>query len=471
MELSEYLATLRRWWIAIVVIMLVGAGAGFAVARSSTPLYKATSSVFVSATSGDNVSDLVQGSTYTQNLMQSFAALAQMPSVLNPVIDQLGLDETPATLAKSISADNPLNTVLIEITVVDASPQTAAKVANAVAGSLATVAQSLSAKKSDNSPAITMKSVATASVPTAAFSPNTKLLVILWAAGALILAVVICLGHRMLDRRIQSERELASSGGLPLLGSIPVTKGLDATRPAALLAVSGLNGDAFRRLADHVLNSRPGGHVSSAVITSLHLGQGKTTVALGLAAALSERGIRVLIIDGDLRRSGASEGCGFGGHLGLADVLSGSCTVREAIVPWQGFDVLPAGSPCTEPGPIFTSGTMEELFEQVLSDYDFVLSDSAAIEPVADTFPLTRLTDGAIVVVPPNAVTAEEVLAAVASVDAVNGKVLGFVFNKAKPSNGRTGSYGSVHPARHTRAGRKETAAVPVHAPTTDVLS
>ena len=250
MELSDYLATLRRYWVAIVVIILVGAGAGFDVVRASTPLYKSTSSVFVSATSGENASDLVQGSAYTQNLIQSFAALAQMPSVLDPVIQELGLDVTAQTLAKSISADAPLNTIIIEITVVNASPEMSAKVANAVAESLSTVAQSLSPKKLDSTPAITMKAVATASVPTAAFSPNTRLIVIIWAAGAAILAIAFFLGRRVLNRKIQSERELAGIDSLPLLASLPHAKGFRTSHSAAFMASTGLNADTFRRMAD-----------------------------------------------------------------------------------------------------------------------------------------------------------------------------------------------------------------------------
>lgn len=471
MELSDYLATLRRYWVAIVVIMLVGAGTGFAVVRASTPLYKSTSSVFVSATSGENASDLVQGSAYTQNLIQSFAALAQMPSVLDPVIDELKLDVTAQTLAKSISADAPLNTIIIEITVVDASPEMTAKVANAVAKSLATVAQSLAPKKSDSTPAITMTAVATASVPTAAFSPNTKLIVIIWAGGAAILAIAFFLGRQVLNRKIQSERELTGIDELPLLASLPHTKGLHASHSAALMASTGLNGDVFRRMADHVVNSKPDGKVRSAVVTSLYVEQGKTTVALGLALALSEQGIRVLLLDADLRRSEVTEGCGLRGHVGLTDVVAGTCTLEEAVVPWTTVDVLPAGTPTSEPGRLMNAKGMEELFGHGLSGYDFVLCDSAAMLPVADTLPLTRLTDGAILVVPVNAVSADDVSTVVTSVSAVKGKVLGFVLNGSKFAAVKGGGYDTERLPRHTRAVRMGPGVVPSQAPREDVLS
>ena len=67
MDLIEYAAVLRRRWLAIVVLMLLGGAIGLGYGKSSAPTYQATSKVFVSVENGSSVSDLVQGSTITQN--------------------------------------------------------------------------------------------------------------------------------------------------------------------------------------------------------------------------------------------------------------------------------------------------------------------------------------------------------------------------------------------------------------------
>ena len=81
----------RRWrWIAAAVVVgLLGALLMVTVADRT---YRSTASVFFSLQYGDSAADLVQGSTYAQDQVASFAALATTPSVLQPVIDDLDLD-------------------------------------------------------------------------------------------------------------------------------------------------------------------------------------------------------------------------------------------------------------------------------------------------------------------------------------------------------------------------------------------
>ena len=144
MEPHEYVAILRRRWILLVLAGLVGAVVAFGYASSLPQLYRSTSSVFVAAQRGDTTTELVQGSTYTQAQVQSFAQLAQVPQVLNPVIAQLRLDTTARDLAGSVTADIRLNTVIIDISVSNSSPERAAAIADAIAASLALTAEQLS---------------------------------------------------------------------------------------------------------------------------------------------------------------------------------------------------------------------------------------------------------------------------------------------------------------------------------------
>ena len=74
MDLHQYLLAIRKRWITIVALILAGAAAGFVVAAQMTPVYRSTASVFISARQGDNTSELLQGSTFAQNVVQSYAA-------------------------------------------------------------------------------------------------------------------------------------------------------------------------------------------------------------------------------------------------------------------------------------------------------------------------------------------------------------------------------------------------------------
>ncbi len=122
MQLHEYFTVVRKRWLLILLMTLLGGGAAAAVSLTSTPQYQAGASVYFSLPVGKTAGDLSQGSTYMQNQMLSYATLATMPAVLNPVIDRLGLDMTAAQLAGSVNATASNDTVIIDIEATNASP-------------------------------------------------------------------------------------------------------------------------------------------------------------------------------------------------------------------------------------------------------------------------------------------------------------------------------------------------------------
>lgn len=425
MEFSDYVGTLRRHAMVIAAIVLLGALAGFLFARSSPPLYKSASSVFVSATRGENASDLVQGSVYTQNLMQSYAKLVQTPSVLGPVVQSLGLDVTETQLGSQISADAPLNTVIIVVTVTDESPGQAAAIANAVTAELATVAQGLSPKNADGTHGITLAQVGKATPPASPFAPNTNLLVVGGAGLGLLLALGLVVGRQLVQRRITTESELRIAAPAPLLGQLPQAR----RRAPHAQATTGPSRDAFLRLADRVANAPGPVPLRSVVVTSAGRGEGKTHAALNLALAMAEFHGRVLLVDADLRTPSVARLCGLPPVPGLSNVLNHRASVEVAAVPWRGIWVLPAGTPNQNPTRALNSPAMAKTFIDLLRDYDFVVCDSTAVLTLADTLPLTRMTDGAVVVARVGRTRRAQLAAAVEAVGDAGGEVTGLVLN------------------------------------------
>ncbi len=103
--MNEYLSALRKRWWVIAVLAAVGAGIGYYNTQSATPMYRASSEMYVSLTRGDTVGELVQGSTYTRGLVESFVQLATTPRVLDPVVEDLGLTVSSRALAGAVTAD------------------------------------------------------------------------------------------------------------------------------------------------------------------------------------------------------------------------------------------------------------------------------------------------------------------------------------------------------------------------------
>lgn len=434
MEPQEYFAILRKRMLMILSLGLLGAAAGFGYASTLPLAYTSTSSVFVSAERGETSSELVQGATYTQNLVQSYVRLATMPAVLTPVIESLGLDTTPRALASAISVDAPLNTVIIEIQATHGSPEMSARIADAVAGSLARQAQDLSPTGADNEPSISMKVVAPAQVPLAPSAPNTRLITLTMGAAGLLVGVIYAFARELLDNRVRSEKDLERVGEAPLLAAVPRAHRQSRDPIVMRAEPHGPRAEAYRRLRTNIQFSDVDKGIRSVLVTSAMAGEGKTTTSVNLALAAAERMPRVLLIDADLRRPTVAGFFGLEGAVGLTTVLRGDIDADEAIVPLaDGMpDVLPAGVIPPNPGQLLGSDAMTTLLAELHGRYDFIVVDSPPVVPVTDALTLTRLTDGTLVVAEYLTTRRVQLARALASLADVNARVLGVVLNRVR---------------------------------------
>ena len=96
-------------WIVVCACLLLGGGAGLAVGLLRAPQYTATAKLFVSTAIVAPVADPSRGGMVTGDTVQSYAGVAVSPYVLDPVIDDLGLDTTAEELTESVAATAPLD--------------------------------------------------------------------------------------------------------------------------------------------------------------------------------------------------------------------------------------------------------------------------------------------------------------------------------------------------------------------------
>jgi len=433
MEPVEYLRSIARRWLAVILLGVLGAGAGFAYATSLPLLYRATSSVFVSSPRGETTSELVQGFTFTEKLVQSYAQLATMPAVLQPVIDQLELDTTPTALASRVSASTPLNTVIIEVTVVDRSAEQSAAIANAITRSLATTGQELAPQGPAGSPSVTLETVSTAQPPARPFSPNTPLIVVTGLLLGLGLGVAYAVLRDMLDARVRDEKDLERVTDAPLLGKVGQKGRKDPAGVAMRVMPRSPLAEAYRRIRANLefidVDHRP----RTIVVTSAVTKDGKSTTSVNLALALAERSSRVLLIDADLRRPSIADICGVDGDVGLTTVLVGAISPDEAIVPCgDSLSVLSAGALPPNPGQLLGSDAMRSLLGMLSERFDYIVIDSPPLLSATDTLGLSHLADGAIVVARYRTTRRAQLKDTIESLENVNARVLGIVLNFVK---------------------------------------
>ncbi len=401
MKFIDYVNAVRKHWLLIGIFAMIGAGVAFGLAKTATPTYQASSKVYVGVNTGGTVDELVQGSTFTQNLVQSYAQIATMPVVLDPVIEYLDLQTEARSLAKSVRADTPLNTVIIEITVTDSDPAQATNIANAIAAQLPRTVKSLAASKSEapKAAAVNVTTVSRAIAPSYPVSPNTKLQTALGLALGLLAGVLLALARHLLDTRLRGVDDIRQLTDVPILGMIPSWRGPDSEKVSVLRRPRSPRSESYRRLKSNLEFIKEGG-ATCIVVTSALPGEGKSTTAANLAAAMAEDGSHVLLVDADLRRPTVADTTGLESAIGLSTVLIGKAQLFGSVQTWGSttVDVLTSGEIPPNPLQLLESRAMEGLLVNARTAYDFVVIDSPPLLSLVDAAVLARRTDGPIIV-------------------------------------------------------------------------
>lgn len=168
----------------------------------------------------------------------------------------------------------------------------------------------------------------------------------------------------------------------------------------------------------------------SLLITSALPQEGKSFLALNLAAVISQHGReRVLLLEGDLRRPSYCDLLGVDRPAGLAEYCRSGEGLAKFVYRLRGanFCVLPAGQDTSRPTEVLASNRMGEALEDSGRVFDWVLVDSAALVPAADSALLSHLCDGVLLVVRRNRTSTAAVHEALERIEL--DKLLGLALN------------------------------------------
>ena len=431
MHAMEFLQVLKKRWLYVLLPTLLGFGVATAISFAATPIYQATASVYFSLPFGESASDLFQGSNYTQKQLSSYATLATLPVVLEPVVEKLNLPVTAADLASSVDAVASNDTVLIEIRASDSSPDESAAVANAVADQLAVVVRDLSPKGADGQPSVDVSIVAQAIPPSTPSSPNTRRNAAAGFLGGLFAGLLLALARDRLDTRVRGPKDFPA--GVSRLATVPFDKA--ARKDPLITERGGRSGrtEVFRSLRTNLQFVDVAQPAKVMVITSAVAGEGKSSTATNLAIVFAEAGKHVLLIDADLRRPRVSEYMGLEGSVGLSNVLVGQAPVQDVIQHWgrDGLSVLASGSLPPNPSELLGSPNMASLLKALRRSYDLILIDAPPLLPVTDAAVAGVQADGVVLVVRYGKTTKNQLASATQSLTAVDARVLGVVLNMA----------------------------------------
>lgn len=443
MDLRDYVRVLSKRWPSILLLALLGVALAAFLNFRAAKIYTASAQSFIaiSIPSESGVGNLAAESYYTLQRIQSYIQVVSSPGVLQPVIDELGLDTTVQGLRGSVSATNPSDTVLVNITVARTDPQQAAAIANAVSVQLGAVIQGLETSTSGKVVPVKLTVTDPALPPGAPSSPRSSTNLLIGFLVGLALGVGQAFLREILDRSIKSPDELTELTGATPVGILlfdPTAK----EKPIVALDQRSTRAEAFRTIRTNLQYVDVDAPPQIVTITSALPGEGKTTTAINVAVALAQAGRRVILVETDLRRPKASKYLGVESSLGLTDVLAGNNTLVEVIVPWNRglMDFLPAGRTPPNPSELLASHQFEQILEVLRNNYDSIVVDTTPLLPVTDGAVVSKASDGAILVVRYGKTSRDHLDASMAALEQVDARLLGTVLNFV-PRGGRRYGY------------------------------
>jgi exopolysaccharide transport family protein len=287
-----------------------------------------------------------------------------------------------------------------------------------------------------------------ARVPTAPIEPNIPRNLTFALMLGLTSGVGLAFLMEGLDNTVRTTEQAQMISGLPPLGMIPlgsrstreganakrfviasskeVVELITQVRPQSQMA------ESYRALRTSLLLSNLGAPPKVIMVTSALPQEGKTTTSINCAVVLAQKGIRVLLIDADLRRPSIHKTLGMGPRSGLSNVLTGSATLEQAITRSSilpNLDVLPAGTPPPNPAELLASTNMRDVLEQLREHYDHIVVDTPPTLSVTDAVVLSPRADAIVLVIRSGQTTKQALRRSRDILAQVNAKVSGVLLN------------------------------------------
>jgi capsular exopolysaccharide synthesis family protein len=224
----------------------------------------------------------------------------------------------------------------------------------------------------------------------------------------------------------RTAREGASSKRLVIATSKEAVELITQVRPQSQMA------ESYRALRTSLLLSNLGAPPKVIMVTSALPQEGKTTTSINCAVVLAQKGIRVLLIDADLRRPSIHKTLGMGPRSGLSNVLTGSATLEGAITRstiLTNLDILPAGTPPPNPAELLASTNMRDVLDQLRERYDHIVVDTPPTLSVTDAVVLSPRADAIVLVIRSGQTTKQALRRSRDILMQVNAKVSGVLLN------------------------------------------
>ncbi|NLW87198.1 MAG: polysaccharide biosynthesis tyrosine autokinase [Planctomycetes bacterium] len=280
-----------------------------------------------------------------------------------------------------------------------------------------------------------------ASTPEKPSMPRWSIMMPVGVLLGLVFGVGLAFLLEFIDTSIKSPSDVSKRLELPMLGFVPHADDLDeeindirlafATNPHSVV------GESFRQIRTCVQFSAPAEQLQSLLVTSAQPGDGRTAVAMNLAAAFARNGKKVLVVDANFRQPAMEKLFPQCQNTGLSNALVSQCLWSDHVCEIEpNLSVLPAGPLPPNPAELLGSDTMRLLVSEMVAQYDQVIIDGPPCLLVTDAAVMSSIADGTVLVVRATSNTFGVVQRSRDILNRVNARILGVVLNGIRVTAG-----------------------------------
>lgn len=229
-------------------------------------------------------------------------------------------------------------------------------------------------------------------------APDVKSVYTTAISISVIVSIALILLARLLNQRIFDKETVEMITSVPILGVIRTFPGTIDKNSSQILSLSNpksMFSESVRSVRTNLSFIASDIKSKMICITSEVSGEGKSFMVINLASTLSLINKRVVVIDGDLRKSKLHHTFRLKNDWGLTSYLTNQCDVDKIVhaTHVENLFFIPAGPMPPNPSELLYSERMRQLMAELKDRFDYVLVDTAPIGLVSDAIPLVRTSD------------------------------------------------------------------------------
>ena len=417
----------RRWYLMIIIPIIVAVLANFYVTHYTVDVYTAQEKLYTLFDYVDTTGTTRYDLSSSAYFVNDYKELIQAPEVMRETCSRLGWPGWPGGMSVGVSAVQ--DTRFITISVTGLNPEMCMQAANMLGQVFSEYIRNMLNQDS-------VHVAVEATLPTWPSNGGRGSMVPMAALGSLVLVAFALIALEILNTKVRADSDADVRFKTNILSSVfSYKKEMDAflkkhmSRESNLLAcMNEYTQESIKKLALNIQFAAMGEPLRTLTVTSTTPKEGKSSVSLMLACELASQGKNVLIADMDYRSPMIGRYLGRRNKKDIMDYLNGSAKLTEVVTRTNTPNLffMDSNHRMAVNANLDSYGRFLEECKQY---FDLVIFDTSPLGMFIDAASLAAKTDGTIVVVADGRVERKDLTKVLGQLEQVKARLLGLVFN------------------------------------------